>query len=70
MTACEHLSLAMELRALGGMPIFVPVAQILPDKGPLAVREVAAVDLFRSMVQLMAVTLHGPLGYCSACEGG
>ena len=56
----------IEGRALGRVPVLVPVAQVQPDEGPITVTPVAPVDLLRVMVKLMSVALvnrqsHRPL---------
>lgn len=47
----------LKLGALCRMPLPVPDAEILPYKGPIAVWEIASVNLLRSVVQLMAVEM-------------
>lgn len=47
--------LATEGRALGRVPVLVPVAQVQSDEGPIAITPVASVDLLGVMVQLVAV---------------
>ncbi len=48
---------SVQLGSFCGVPVSVPVAQILPDKGAIAFWKIAIVDLLWSMVQLVAVAL-------------
>jgi hypothetical protein len=51
----QHRILPVQLRAFCSVSIPMPVAQVLPDECAITVWKVAAVDLLRSVVQLMAI---------------
>lgn len=49
----------VEMGAIGGMSFAVTSAKVLSHKGPMAIRKIATVDLFRGMVKCMATEVFG-----------